>query len=96
MRFQHAILKKTLCITQYFQYLRNICIAFKEYYGFYKQLQHLCQDSSFKEFQPVYDTSVQTEPPPDEYVIELQKQLQQPTQMLPPQDEFVSQVREQI
>ena len=75
VKFQSTVSDKTLHILQYFQHIRNICVAFKEYYHLYKQLQHLCQDTSSKEFQPEYVELEQTQPPSEEYIIEVQQQI---------------------
>ena len=87
VKFQCAILEKTLHILQYFQHIRNICVAFKEYYHLYKQLQHLCEDSSSKQFQPKYVKLVQTEPPSEEYIVEVWQQIHRLIQILPPPEE---------
>ena len=82
MRLQDFILNKTLQIFQHLPHLRNIYNTFKECYGFYEQLRQFCQDTSF--IQPVCGILEQTEPPPDEYALEIWKQIKWQIQTPPP------------
>ena len=96
VRFWDLLQTKVLRIFQYLQQLWNIANTFKAYYSFYTQLQQLCQDTFHTDLPPRHETFEQTEPPSQEYTIEVCKQIQQPTHMLPPPEEFITQVRDQI
>ena len=55
-----------------------------------------CRNTSPKELSPDYVKLEQIEPPSEEYIVEVQQQIQRPTHTSPLPDEFLTQVRSQI